>query len=157
MEENNVVTLSYVPWWRYFGEIYCVTNLQTGQRYVGKTTCFKRCNGKLIYRGYQSRYRQHLADALSCNQDRATKCQKFYQAIRQYGPEAFQVTLVERCPLTLLDEREIYYIRLWKTRRNGYNMARGGKWMPRRVRKRYKAKQKEFNPGQDKKRVASSN
>jgi hypothetical protein len=116
------------------GEIYCITNRITGERYVGKTKCMKKVNGVLVYKGYQDRFRQHLMRATSDNETTAQECGKFYGAIRYYGWDAFTVEMLERCDLSQINQRERYYIKEFKTRRKGYNMAKGG--VPRKFLKR---------------------
>jgi len=125
------------------GEIYCITNQVTKQLYVGKTKCMKKRKGKLQYCGYQDRFRQHLSRSLSTNRQIATQCAKLYSAIRTYGIDKFTVTLIERVPLDIINQRERHYIRIWKTRKFGYNMATGGNWMPRSIRIKYRQTHKK--------------
>lgn len=99
-------------------EVYLITNRVNGKRYVG-VTC----------RGYLNRFKEHIQDALSST-NASDKTRIIYNAIRKYGPENFDVILLED---NISDEeagdREKYYIDLYKTfyaYKIGYNMTRGG-------------------------------
>ena len=49
------------------------------------------------------------------------------RAIRKYGVDKFKITELEKCEEKNLDEREVYYISLYNSYHNGYNMTEGGK------------------------------
>jgi group I intron endonuclease len=130
--------LRYTPvlWYEYLslrGEIYIITNKVTGMKYIGQTKCMKKRNNKEIYKGYLDRFSQHLRNAF--NPKKYEDCSKLYIAIRTYGVENFSVHLCERCLLPDINKRERYYIRKLNTRRNGYNIDRGGKPKPYKVKK----------------------
>lgn len=56
---------------------------------------------------------------------------KFYQALRKYGWDNFEITILELCSTEELDKREIEYIDLYDSFENGYNGTRGGQfWSP---------------------------
>lgn len=118
------------------GEIYCIMNSHTGERYVGQTTCAKMKNGRIIYAGYMDRYDQHVANAFSTNEQTKNACPKLYEAIRQYGAHAFFVILLERCLLGEMNQREIAYIRKFRCRKRGYNVTKGGQFAKYGKRKR---------------------
>ena len=124
------------------GEIYCITNRQNQMKYIGQTKCIKIRNGKTEYKGYEDRFQQHLANALSTGKQR-NACEKFYNAIREFGKDAFYVQLLERCSLEDLNKRERYYIRKYKTRKQGYNMDAGGVPRPGRLRRILRNKKKK--------------
>lgn len=49
------------------------------------------------------------------------------RAIRKYGKESFNRTILEECPIEQLNEREKYYIAKYNTiSPNGYNLTAGG-------------------------------
>lgn len=76
-------------------------------QYVGQTS-----------RDIPTRFDEH------CYDDRSKS--KIHLAIRAEGIRNFKVEELERVPLELLDEREIYWIKTLDTRRNGYNSTDGG-------------------------------
>ena len=125
-----------------YGEIYCITNRQNQMKYIGQTRCIKIRNGKPEYKGFEDRFQQHLTTALG-NSKQKNACEKFYNAIREFGKDAFEVSLLERCPLEELNKREQYYIRIHKTRKLGYNMDRGGIPRPGRLRRILRNKRKK--------------
>lgn len=94
-------------------EVYLITNRVNGKRYVG-ITC----------RGYLERFNEHLHEAL--NGSSAI----LHSAIRKYGPENFDVMLLEsNISAAEIGEKEKYYISLYNTfytNRLGYNMTEGG-------------------------------
>ena len=120
-----------------YGEIYRITNRMTGEGYVGQTKCMKRINGRTQYSGYENRFLQHLGNAI--DPERQNDCPKLYEAIRKYGKEMFYVELLERCLMDQMNERERYYIKTLGTRKNGYNVTRGGQYK-RKPRRRYRRK-----------------
>lgn len=117
-----------------YGEIYCIVNQITGQRYIGQTRCMKRINGNYRYHGYFSRFQQHMSDAFSSDPKRKNNCPKFYSAIRKYGRDFFYVYLLEQCRIEEINRREKYFIRFYQSRKKGYNITTGGQ----RLRKRRK-------------------
>ena len=48
------------------------------------------------------------------------------RAILKYGKEHFQINLLEEVEESLLDEREIYWIKIYDSFHNGYNLTEGG-------------------------------
>lgn len=120
-----------------YGYIYCITNIRNNAKYIGQTKCFKIRNGVTSAKNPEERFRQHLSRAFG--EKTQNECQKFYEAIREYGKDAFVFTIVEKCSMLDLNKRERYYIKLWNTKRKGYNISRGGKKKPaayKRMRKR---------------------
>lgn len=55
---------------------------------------------------------------------------KLYKAMRKYGFENFEFSLIERCKDKELGMREKYYIELYNTSVDGYNEALGGYGKP---------------------------
>lgn len=94
-------------------QVYLITNQINNKKYVGQV---------IKKRGYKKRFLQHLQNK---------KVTLLTSAIKCYGKEAFHVELLEdNVPETLIDEREIYYIKLFGTYYaggdGGYNMTAGG-------------------------------
>lgn len=62
--------------------VYQVTNIETGNRYIGATTC-----------GAEKRWKEHVYAASSKRSSLSVLC----RAIRKYGKDKFQLTVLERC------------------------------------------------------------
>lgn len=89
--------------------IYKITNTVTGQLYVGQTS-----------RTINERFGDHVKNS-------KTGTTYLYSAMRKYGKDSFNVELVEECPDSVLDEREIFWISELKSKApTGYNMSDGG-------------------------------
>lgn len=89
------------------GHIYVITNKVNGKQYVGQTS-----------RNIDTRFEEH------CYDDRSTS--SIHQAILKYGVNNFFIEELEQVDLSLLDEREQYWIQKLDTYRTGYNQNRGG-------------------------------
>lgn len=96
------------------GLIYKFTNKINNKNYIGQTTC------KL-----QDRIDKHLKDSKTDNL-------YFHKALKKYGINNFNIEILEdKIPLSILDEREIYWIKFYDsyyTSGKGYNLTKGGKW-----------------------------
>lgn len=90
--------------------IYKITDLITGQAYIGQSLDIKE------------RARQHIKASLSYG--KATN--KLYQAMQNSGQSNFTFEILEEVPRDQLNEREIYWIDFYKTRELGLNGTRGG-------------------------------
>lgn len=93
------------------GFIYCITNDVNGKQYVGKTT-----------NTIEKRFEEHIKDSTR------SRCEKrpLYDAMNKYGIEHFSVSQLEECDLSILEEREKYWINELNTFHNGYNATHGG-------------------------------
>ena len=106
----------------YEGYIYCIMNKVNGKKYIGQTI-----------RTIKQRWGDHLRKQ-KYNKDN----QYLYTAMQKYGKENFSIQEIEiiKCEskdnlLQLLNEKEVYYINTYNTRKpNGYNMTDGGVLMP---------------------------
>lgn len=90
--------------------IYKITNLITGQAYIGQSVDIKE------------RFRQHIKTSLAYGP--ATN--KLYQAMQKSGQHNFMFEVLEEVPRTQLNERETYWIEFYKTKDYGLNSTRGG-------------------------------
>ena len=102
---------------KYEGFIYVITNNVNGKQYVGQTT-------------------QTIAQRFRSHKNRSKNPQQYiHNAMHSYGIENFSIKEVEKVHKDtneelskVLDELEIYYIRLYNTLSpNGYNNTIGGK------------------------------
>ena len=97
-------------------EIYLVTNLVNGKKYVGQTK-----QGHTV-----GRWKEH-------NVIREDYNTIFHNAIKKYGAENFSVKVIEdNISDGDIDQREIYYIDFYNTfhaNGHGYNMTKGGRGM----------------------------
>lgn len=89
--------------------IYKITNLLNGKIYIGQTRMTVK---QRMYKHYSR-----------ANQDDITGIDA---AIKKYGKENFSVETLEECEEEKLDERERYYINLFSSYDNGYNLTLGG-------------------------------
>ena len=93
--------------------IYCFENIIDHKKYVGKSE------------NLEGRYKDHLRK-LRRNKD---GCVVFNYAWNKYGEDSFIYYIIEYCDVSLLDEREIYYIKELHSHVSewGYNVFWGGK------------------------------
>lgn len=89
--------------------IYRLRNKINEKNYIGQTTNFKR------------RMIRHKADS-----KHPEPIYKVHRAIKKYGIENFEISVLEECTEEMLDEREIYWISHFDSFNNGYNMTGGG-------------------------------
>lgn len=87
--------------------IYVLTNTITGEQYVGQSIHIEK------------RIKEHFSEINRLNTQLAW-------ALKQYGIENFIWNVLEECPLSMLNEREKYWIARLNTFNNGYNMTDGG-------------------------------
>lgn len=86
--------------------IYTITNKINGLRYVGMTS-----------RDPEVRFAEHL---------RGDTSRKLAAALREFGPDAFSLDLLEQTPLKKAAEyKEMLYTLKFDSVRNGYNSAIG--------------------------------
>lgn len=93
------------------GFIYKITNTLNQKVYIGKTTT-----------SLKERWEEHQLDAYrECMSNRP-----LYKAIRKYGISNFSIELIEECDISVLSNREIYWIETYHSFSNGYNATLGG-------------------------------
>lgn len=51
---------------------------------------------------------------------------KLYYSLKKYGPENHIFEIIEECSIEQLDEREIYWIKYYKSFKDGLNLTEGG-------------------------------
>ena len=93
--------------------IYMVINKINYMKYIGQA--------KDIYKRFKS---HHLSDYK--NPKNSSYNTKFYQALRKYGIDNFDIIILTLCPENKLDELEIEYIAKFDTYKHGYNSTLGG-------------------------------
>ena len=91
--------------------IYKITNIQTGECYIGQAKDIRK---RLI---------DHMKHMLQIDVPAGNK---LYAAAREYGIESFTFELLEECPNDKLNEKEKYYISLYQSNTIGYNSTKGG-------------------------------
>ena len=90
------------------GKIYKITNKLNGKVYIGKTTY-----------PLQTRFQQHCYNSQKINT-------YFYNDIKKYGIENFEIDLLEEVDINNLSEREVFYIKQFDSFNFGYNSTLGG-------------------------------
>lgn len=95
-----------------FPGIYLIKNTKTNHCYVGQA----RHISKRIYRHLRSTNKISEADYNY----------PLHRAIRKYGIDAFELEVLEKCPVDLLNEREQYWVSKFDSRLTGYNQTDGG-------------------------------
>lgn len=93
------------------GYIYCITNIINNKQYIGKTL-----------NSVEQRWKEHLSDY------KRSRCEKraLYEAFVKYGVNNFKCETLCECLDNEIEEKEIYYISLYNTFHNGYNLTKGG-------------------------------
>lgn len=92
------------------GFIYIIKNTVNDKVYIGQTRA-----------SVEQRWREHLRHAQYGDQI-------INRAMRKYGVDKFYIETFEICNISVLDEREIYYIDLYDSidKSKGYNVSIGG-------------------------------
>jgi hypothetical protein len=92
--------------------IYKITNVETGECYIGQAT------------NTASRWTDHAKCGLGID---TPANNKLYKAMQEYGLWSFSWELLEECPREQLNEKEKYYIGLYDSYNFGYNSTIGNK------------------------------
>lgn len=92
--------------------IYKITNQINRKVYIGQSKYIEK------------RWNKHKSTAFNSN-DHNYNCH-LYRAIRKYGIENFSFEILEECLVSELNDKERYYIKLYDSFFNGYNLTFGG-------------------------------
>lgn len=90
--------------------IYKVTNIQTNEIYIGKST------------SVATRWTNHVKSAFGLE---GVADSQFQRALKKYGVQNFTWELLEQVPKEQLSTREKYYIEFYDTLNYGYNQRNG--------------------------------
>lgn len=127
------------------GVIYCYHCIPTGKKYIGKT---KNENKR------KQRHRYNAKKGIKNN---------FYNAVRKYGWDNFVYGIINEFDISILNEKELYYINFYDTYKNGYNLTIGGEggttWvMPEDIKKQYRERMLGHKLSDEvKKKISQSN
>lgn len=94
--------------------IYKIENMINHQKYIGQSIHIKK------------RWLEHKTTASNVHSNDNRYHNKLYSAMREYGIDNFQFSIVEECTEEKLNEREKYWIQYYDSYVNGYNMTIGG-------------------------------
>lgn len=87
--------------------IYKFTNKINGKSYIGQSTNIRK------------RYKAH--------KNKSSEHSLFHEAIKEFGFENFDFSVIETCSSECLNEKEVFYIKEYNTLfPNGYNVSVGG-------------------------------
>lgn len=106
-------------------EIYLARCKTSGKSYVGQTQTHVLNHGKYRLFGYTKRWKAHISEATKDNKDK--QCHALNNAIRKYGTNDFDVTLLHTCNMSFGNYFECMYIHEHKSMYpTGYNLTQGG-------------------------------
>lgn len=94
--------------------IYKITNKINQKIYIG------------LSRNIEKRWKEHKNIAFNIKSPQYNK--HLYKAIRKYGIENFEFTVLEECLENELSQKEIYYIKQFNSFLEGYNETTGGEF-----------------------------
>lgn len=120
--ERKITPMDLIPEF-VKGEIYLARNKINNMPYVGQTRTHILNHGKFRPFGSHKRWVQHVSEAIGNYKHQS---QKLNNAIRKYGGDAFEVTILETCEIDELNVLEKLYIEEFDSMKNGYNLTYGG-------------------------------
>lgn len=91
--------------------IYKIFNDINDKVYIGKTT-----------ETIKERWKQHIKDSTKPHTERRI----LYEAMNKYGIKHFHIEQIEEIDISILNEKEIYWIEYYDSFHNGYNATKGG-------------------------------
>lgn len=90
--------------------IYCIKNKTNGKRYIGKSI------------DIQERWKTHKMQLRNGNHVNPY----LQRSWDKYGSDSFEFSILEECSDEILNEREKYWIELYDSFSDGFNLTRGG-------------------------------
>lgn len=93
------------------GQLYKISNIINDKCYIGKT-----------YQGTEKRFSEHKSDSLK----ERNKNRPLYRAFNKYGLDNFKIETLGTFEEGELEVKEIEYIELYDSYKNGYNATLGG-------------------------------
>ena len=94
--------------------IYCIENLINHKKYIGQS---RDINRRFIVHKYNLKSNTHINSHLQSSWN-------------IYGEQNFKFYIIEQCEKDYLDDKEKYYIQLYDSMANGYNLNAGGQGIP---------------------------
>ena len=94
--------------------IYKIKNKVNGKVYIGQSIDIEK------------RWQRHIGNINTSDEKKYNLY--LYQAIRKYGIENFEFSIIEECDQSLLDKKESYWIKYYNSHNKeyGYNLTDGG-------------------------------
>ena len=96
--------------------IYKIQNKINGKCYIGQSIN--------IYK----RWQEHKSNSINKNHE--DSYYPLYCAIRKYGIDNFDFSIIEECNQEELNNKEIYWVKYYNSFENGYNQTLGGNTNP---------------------------
>jgi len=92
--------------------IYCIENINTNKKYIGQSI------------NIEDRWSKHKSELRHNSHDN----DYLQKAWNKYGEDSFKFYILEECPQSQLNKKEIYYINLYNVLdyNYGYNLKEGG-------------------------------
>jgi hypothetical protein len=106
-------------------DIYKITNVKNNKCYIGQSVSHILNHKRYRPYGMMGRFKSHISEAYS---NKTKQCCYLNNAIKKYGKESFELSLLDSIESNKGDIREIELIKEHNTLfPNGYNLCTGGK------------------------------